>query len=314
MKKEKSLFLILDGNAILHRAFYALPRLTTKDKKPINAVYGFLLVLFKVIREFRPDYLAVAFDFPAPTFRSKIFKEYKAHRPKAPQEFYQQIPVLKEILQNFKIKIFEKEGYEADDVIGTICEKIKKNDQKIQILIVTGDADMLQLVDENIQIYLLKRGIKDINVYDKEKVLKEFEILPQYIPDFKALFGDPSDNIPGVVGIGKKTALSLIKEFSSLENLYQAILKEKEAKKIGEKIKEKLLENKERAFLSKKLAKIEREIPLLFDLADCELKKLDLEKAKKVLSKFGFKSLLERLPKIFEGLNSKEDLKQQTLL
>ena len=225
MTNSKQTLLVLDANAILHRAFYALPPLTTKEGKPINAVYGFLLVLFKVIKEFRPDFLAVAFDFPAPTFREKIFKEYKAKRPKAPDEFYQQIPEIKKILQEIGVKIFEKKGYEADDIIGTISKIVKEQekDSEIETIIVTGDLDMLQLVDSLTKVYLLKRGIKNTGLYDENLVKEKLELLPGQISDFKALFGDPSDNIPGVYGIGRKTACQLIKNFQSLEGLYKVM-------------------------------------------------------------------------------------------
>jgi len=305
MSNPKSTFLVLDANAILHRAFYALPPLTTKEGKPINAVYGFLLVLFKVIRELKPDFLAVAFDFPAPTFREKLFKEYKAKRPKAPDEFYQQIPEIKKILQRFGIKIFEKEGYEADDIIGTIAKLIReqKKDSQIETIIVTGDTDMLQLVDPITKVYLLKRGIKNITLYDEDLVKENLGLLPNQIPDFKALFGDPSDNIPGVCGIGKKTAYNLIKNFQNLENLYNT-LEDRNDKyikaEIRPKIKEALLRYKKQAFLSRELAQINKNVPIKFELSDCGLENLQEEKTKKVLESYGFKSLIKRLPEIFK--------------
>ena len=320
MSSSRPTFLVLDANAILHRAFYALPPLTTKEGKPINAVYGFLLVLFKVIREFKPDFLAVAFDFPAPTFREKLFKEYKAQRPKAPNEFYQQIPEIKKILQGFGVKIFEKEGYEADDIIGTISKLIKqqKKDSKIETIIVTGDLDMLQLVDPLTKVYLLKRGIKNTDLYDENLVKEKMGLSPDQIPDFKALFGDPSDNIPGVCGVGKKTAYNLIKNFQSLENLYETLegLKGKCIKaEIGPKTKEALLRYKKQAFLSKELAQINTNVPIKFELLDCSLENLQEEKARKVLENYGFRSLIKRLPEIFKNqLQEKKTALQKKLI
>jgi len=319
MKDSKPIFLVLDANAILHRAFYALPPLTTKEGKPINAVYGFLLVLFKVIREFRPDFLAVAFDFPAPTFREKLFKEYKAKRPKAPDEFYQQIPEIKKILQEFGIRIFEKEGYEADDIIGTISRIIREQtkNSKIETIIVTGDLDMLQLIDQSTKVYLLKRGIKNTDLYDEDLVKEKTGLLPEQIPDFKALFGDPSDNIPGVCGIGKKTAYNLIKKFKNLENLYKSLedLKDKCAKEeIRPKVKEALLYYKKQAFLSRELAQINQNVPIKFELSDCSFKNLQEEKARKVLENYGFRSLIKRLPEIFKNQSQEKKLTLQKRL
>ncbi len=315
MTNSKQTLLVLDANAILHRAFYALPPLTTKEGKPINAVYGFLLVLFKVIKEFRPDFLAVAFDFPAPTFREKIFKEYKAKRPKAPDEFYQQIPEIKKILQEIGVKIFEKKGYEADDIIGTISKIVKEQekDSEIETIIVTGDLDMLQLVDSLTKVYLLKRGIKNTGLYDENLVKEKLELLPGQISDFKALFGDPSDNIPGVYGIGRKTACQLIKNFQSLEGLYKALFKE-EGNKIKPKIKEALLKYKEQAFLSKKLAQIKKNVPIQFRLKDCAILNLQKGKIKKVLEAYGFYSLIKRLPDIFQSSATSKKVLQKKLI
>jgi len=319
MSTPRPIFLVLDANAILHRAFYALPPLTTKEGKPINAVYGFLLVLFKVIREFKPNFLAVAFDFPAPTFREKLFKKYKAQRPKAPDEFYQQIPEIKKILREFGIKIFEKKGYEADDIIGTISKIIReqKKDLKIKTIIVTGDLDMLQLVDSLTKVYLLKRGIKDIILYDASLVKEKLGLSPNQIPDFKALFGDPSDNIPGVPGVGKKTAYNLIKNFQSLENLYKILedLKDKCIKaELRPKIKETLLCYKKQAFLSKKLAQINKNVPIKLELSDCSLENLQEGKAKKVLESYDFKSLIKRLPEIFNNQSQEKSTALQKKL
>jgi DNA polymerase-1 len=283
---EKKRLIIIDSNSIIHRAFYALPKLTTKNGQIINAVYGFLLVFLKAIREFQPDFIAATFDFPGPTFRHKEFKEYKATRPKAPDELYNQIPKIKEILKSFNVQIFEKEGFEADDLIGTIAQKAES--PEIEKIILSGDLDTLQLVDQNTKVYLLRKGVKETILYDEEKVKEKYGILPKQVVDFKALKGDPSDNIPGVPGIGEKTALKLIKEFGSLENLYSNL------NILNQSLRKKLQDYKEQIFLSKNLAKINQNVEIDFDFK--EWKNYDREKVKKILKELEFFSLIERLP------------------
>ncbi|MCD6429164.1 hypothetical protein J7L09_00525 [bacterium] len=300
---EKKRLIVIDGNAIIHRAYHALPKLTTKSGKVVNAVYGFLLTLFRVLKDFKPDFIIATFDFPAPTFRDKIYKEYKAQRPKAPDDLYQQIPEVKKILEAFGIKIFELKGFEADDLIGTITRLAKRKQiyPEIETIIVTGDLDTLQLIDPQTKVFALRKGIKDAVLYDREKVKERYDLEPEQLVDFKALRGDPSDNIPGVPGIGEKTAISLIQKFGSLENLYQALDKETpRSKEISEKIKEKLKQYKEQAFFSKKLAEIRRNVPIDFRLKDCRLEIDDLNRAKKALESFEFLSLVKRLPEIFQ--------------
>ena len=246
MVNEKKKLIIIDSNSIIHRAYHALPPLTTKKEELVNAVYGFLLVFFKAIREFQPDFIAATFDFPAPTFRHKKYKEYKAKRPPAPEELYQQIPKVKEVLEAFNVPIFEKEGFEADDIIGTIAHLAPKRQiiPEVETIILSGDLDVLQLINPKTKIYSLRKGVKDIVLYDENLVKEKFQgLTPQQLLDFKALKGDPSDNIPGVTGIGEKTAIELIKEFGSLENLYQNL------EKLKPKLKESLLLQKEQAFL-----------------------------------------------------------------
>lgn len=210
--------IIIDGNAIAHRAFHALPPLTNKEGRVLNAVYGFASILLKVIKDLKPDYLAVTFDLAAPTFRHQEYKEYKAKRVKQPQELYDQLPLIKELLRAMGISVYEKEGYEADDVIATIATS-----SKIKNIIVTGDLDTLQLVDENTSVHTLKKGVSDIAVYDEKAVLERFGLKPSQMVDYKALRGDPSDNILGVKGIGEKTATELIKKFGSIEKIYEKI-------------------------------------------------------------------------------------------
>ncbi len=204
MKQQKQL-IIIDSNSVIHRAFHALPPLTTKKGEIVNAVYGFLLVFFKAVKEFKPDFIAACFDFPAPTFRHKKFKDYKAKRPVAPKELYSQIPIVKEVLGVFNVSVFEKQGFEADDIIGTISEKFPKKQvlPEVEIVILSGDLDTLQLVNKNTKVYLLKKGVKNTVLYDETLVKERYSGLnPEQLVDLRALRGDPSDNIPGIIGIG----------------------------------------------------------------------------------------------------------------
>src|SRR4030042_4231747 len=245
MSKQK--FILIDGNALVHRAFHALPPLTTKEGELVNAVYGFLTIFFKALKEIKPTYVAVTFDLAKKTFRNEMYAEYKATRVKAPQEPYDQIPKIKELLKLFNVPIYELEGFEADDVIGTICHLKTVNRPDIETMIVTGDLDTLQLIDDNTKVYSLKRGLSDTIIYDEKNVQQRFNGLkPNQMIDYKALKGDPSDNIPGVKGIGEKTAINLLKQFETLDNLYKNI----DSKKISESVREKLIDHKEEAYLS----------------------------------------------------------------
>ena len=303
--EEKKRLIVIDGNAVVHRAFHALPPLTTKKGEMVNAVYGFLLVLFKAIRELKPNFIAATFDAPGPTFRHQQYKLYKANRKKAPDELYQQIPKIKEILENFDIQVFEKEGYEADDIIGTIAKLAdkKENLTDVETIILTGDSDTLQLVDKNTKVYALRKGVKDTVLYDEEKVKEKYDgLLPEKISDFKALRGDPSDNIPGILGIGEKTAIYLLKEFGSLENLYLEVEKNtKKYQKLKPALKEKILKYKDKALISKTLAELKYDVPLEFDLEKCRWGKYDKEKVIKIFNDYGFQSLINRLPEVKNG-------------
>lgn len=315
----KNRLVLIDAFALIHRAYHALPPLTSKDGKQVNAVYGFASALLSAIRELEPEYLAVGFDLPGPTKRHLEFKDYKAHRPATPEELKSQIPYVKEILKALNIPIVAAEGYEGEDVIATIVAKCKMKNAKCKIMefiIVTGDMDVLQLVDEKTKVYSMARGVNQAVMYDEEKVNERYGLKPSQLVDYKALRGDPSDNIPGVKGIGEKTAVSLIKQFGTLEKLYQAISnfqlsisnqitnsKLQKTKiisnkpKISEKLQKILLENKEQAFLSQKLAKIAKYAPLEFDLATARVHDFDMQKVIELFEKFGFKSLISRLPK-----------------
>ncbi len=297
MPKNKKLVLI-DGNALVHRAFHALPPLSTKKGELVNAVYGFTATLLKVLSQIKPDYIAATFDSPGPTFRHKEFAEYKATRVAAPSELYNQIPRAKEVVETFSIPVFEKEGFEADDLIGALNKKAI--DEDLEVIIVTGDIDTLQLVSPKTKVFTLKRGITDTMIYDEEAVQNRYNLKPSQLPDFKGLRGDPSDNIPGVSGIGEKTAALLISEFGSIENLYKALEKKdsKAVKLISPRTTEILLAQKEQALFSKKLATIISDIPLKFNLEDCLLSDYDKNQVFKLFQELGFKSLLGRLPEV----------------
>ncbi|KKU86795.1 MAG: polymerase protein, partial [Parcubacteria group bacterium GW2011_GWA2_47_9] len=292
---------ILDCNSIIHRAYHALPPLTTANGEVVNAVYGFLLVFFKALNDFSPDYIAAAFDFPAPSFRQKVFKPYKAKRPSAPPELYSQIPKTKEVLCAFKVPVFEKEGFEADDIIGTVARFAQKQQVLpfLETIIVSGDKDMLQLVDKNTKVYLLRKGVKDIIIYEEKQVRQAFGGLePRQLLDYKALRGDPSDNIPGVTGIGEKTATELLLSCGDVERLY-ATLEGRDlacADKIKPKTKELLLRYKEQAMISRQLAAITKDIPLDFKLEDCRWGFYSTEEVYKTLKAMEFSSLLARVP------------------
>lgn len=286
--------ILIDANALIHRSFHALPPLATKKGELVNAVYGFTAIILKVIKELKPDYIATAFDLPKPTFRHLEFEDYKATRPKTPEELTSQFPLVKKIVKAFNIPIFEKEGYEADDIIGTIAEKVSKEKENLEVIIVTGDLDTLQLVNKKIKVYTLKKGITDTVIYDEQAVKQRYGFGPKQLVDYKGLKGDPSDNIPGVAGIGDKTATKLVKEFGSVENLYKSIEEGKTS--LPEKLKEKLLQGKEIALFSKKLATIQKDVPLGFDLEKCRLEDYDKEKVIKLLKELEFRSLINRLP------------------
>jgi DNA polymerase-1 len=300
MANQEKKLIIIDSNSVIHRAYHALPPLTTKKGELVNAVYGFLLVFLKAIKDFRPDYIAAAFDLPAPTFRHKKFKEYKAKRPPAPEELYQQIPKVKEVLGIFNVQVFEKEGYEADDIICTIAGLSLRKQilPKIEIIILSGDTDNLQLVNPQTKVYVLRKGVKDTVLYNEILVKEKYQGLsPKQLLDFKALRGDPSDNIPGVTGVGEKTAIRLLLQFGNLENLYKEIEENSEkVKEIKQKLKEKLIKYKEQAFISKDLANLQKNVPIDFSLEKCRWAKYEKEKVIQSLKNLEFYSLIKRLP------------------
>ena len=282
-------FLIIDGNSIINRAFYGIRILTNKDGFCTNGIYGFLNILFKNIDEIKPKYVAVAFDLKAPTFRHKMFKDYKAQRKPMPEELAMQMPVLKDILAAMNIEIYQKEGYEADDIIGTVSSLCEK--ENTECLILTGDKDDLQLASDKTKVHLIvtKGSKNETTVYDDKKVFERYGVTPLQFIDVKGLMGDSSDNIPGVKGIGEKTATNLIASYKSIEGLYENLADIK-----GATLK-KLEEGKDSAFLSKTLATIDRNVPMDFSLEGALLKEYDKEKLKKIFTNLEFSSFLKKL-------------------
>lgn len=306
-------FLIIDGNAIVHRAYHALPRLKTRNGKLVNAVYGFCLIFLKALKDIEPDCVVATFDLKGPTFRHKAYKLYKAKRKKAPDELYAQLDDVKKVLKAFDVPVFEKQGFEADDLIGTIVSHTKKKQvlPKAENIILTGDMDALQLVDKQTKVYTMRKGIKDTVLYGIKETKEKYDgLLPAQLTDFRALRGDPSDNIPGVTGIGQKTAIELLKQFDTLENLYKEVeAASAKAAKIKPGVLQKLKDYKEQAFISQKLATIKCNVVIDFKLKDCEFADYDKEKVIKVFNEFEFYALLKRLP----GVGNEQDVKPTEL-
>ena len=297
MNTPKKRFIIVDGNAIIHRAYHAIPPLTGKDGMMVNAVYGFASMLLKILSDIKPEFLAVTFDVAGGTFRDAISDTYKATRVKADQELYDQIPLIYEVVRAFNIPIFTKEGFEADDVIGTLVKKtLDEKKLGIETAIVTGDRDLLQLVDEDTFVYLLKKGVTEFDLYDPAKVVEYYGFGPEYVVDYKSLRGDSSDNIPGVKGIGEKGAKELIEKVGGIDELYTKI-DTLQSFGIKESLIEKLRADEAGARMSKELASIHCDVPdLKFDLESARVREMDREKVLELFQKFSFVSLLRRLP------------------
>lgn len=286
--KSKTTVVIIDAHAIIHRAFHALPPLSTKAGLVVNAVYGFLTILFKVLRTLKPTHVAVVFDAPGPTFRHKRYKAYKATRKKQPDELYAQMPIVQEIVEAFNFPTFSQSGFEADDLIGTITQQLPKT---AKTYIVTGDMDALQLVDDHTFVFAMRKGVSDTVVYDEAEVKRKLNgLTPKQVIDYKALRGDTSDNIPGVRGIGDKTATTLLLEHGSVETVL------KHAKDYKGALRQKLETGHEDALLSKELATIDRAAPLTITLDQLAMQPYDRAKIVQLIQKLEFKSLLKNLP------------------
>jgi len=291
---KKPLLVLFDGNAIVHRAFHALPPLTvSKTGEMVGAVYGFALILFKAISELKPTHYAIAFDKKAPTFRHQMFEQYKAQRPPTPDELVNQLQRVRQLVETFPIPIYELDGYEADDVLGTLSQQASHQD--IDTIIVSGDADIMQLVSPRVKVlYPKPRGtFGNTLLYDEAAVAQKYGIKPQYIADFKGLKGDPSDNIPGVPGIGDKTAVKLIQQFGTVEDIYTHI-----DEVTPPKLQTLLRENEDQARQSKLLATIVTQAPLTLNLDDCQVSHHDRQRVTELFRELEFASLLSKLPEL----------------
>ncbi|MFA5270007.1 MAG: DNA polymerase I [Patescibacteria group bacterium] len=290
MATRRKKLVLIDGNSLVHRGFHAFSRLglTSPTGENTTATYGFAFILLNILGRLKPDYIAVTFDTQAPTFRHEEYKEYKATRIKAPQELYDQIPRIQELVEVFNIPMFLKEGFEADDIIGTLSAQAPKD---LDTYIATGDMDTLQLVDNNTFVYAPRKGFSDMIIFDADTVKNLKGLAPEQMIDYKGLRGDPSDNIPGVHGIGDKGALQLLQEFGSIENLY------KNLDKVPDRYRKLLEANRDMAIQSKRLATIVRDVPVKLDLNKAVLKEYDEKKVRDLFYKLGFNSLMNKLPK-----------------
>lgn len=279
---------LIDAHALIHRAYHALPPMNTSAGLPTNAVYGFTAMLLKVMTTLKPTHMAVAFDVKGPTFRHKEFKDYKAHRPKADDELVAQFDVVRELVRAFNIPILEKQGFEADDIIGTLVTLV---DSGVKKIIVTGDMDALQLVDPTTTVFTLKRGVTDTVLYTEDSVQERFGFTPALLVDYKGLRGDPSDNIPGVAGIGEKTAQELVAKYGTVEAIYKHLAT------LSPRVQTRLKGQKTKALHSRRLATIRRDVPIKFELSAAQLDDYDVAAVERIFAKLEFTSFLQRLPK-----------------
>jgi len=301
---------LIDGHAILHRAYHAFPlTLKTRRGETINAVYGFTRMLLTVLKNLKPDYVAVAFDLAEPTFRHEEFVGYQAHRPEREALMEEQLERVEEVVRTLNIPTFAVKGFEADDVIGTLAKQAAK--KGVETAIVTGDRDIMQLVNSKVKIYAPIKGFADAKLFGKQDVQELLGIKPEQIVDYKALVGDASDNYPGVPGIGPKTAVSLLGEYQDLETIYRKV------GRLPEKVAKRLVDGKESAELSRKLAQIVTNVPIKLSLKACRVHDYDYGKAVALFQRLEFRSLIKKLPKTEkeeERLKVGSKNKQMTLL
>jgi len=307
MIKDKKTLVLLDSHAIIHRAYHALPEFLSSKGEPTGALYGLASMLMKIITDLKPDYIVACYDLPQKTFRHEAYEGYKAGRAKTEDALILQLKNSRQIFEAFDVPIYDAPGFEADDVLGTIVEKLKK-DKNMNIIIASGDMDTMQLIDgEKVQVYTLKKGINDTILYDEEKVIERFGFKPKLLPDYKGLRGDPSDNIIGIKGIGEKTATNLIVSFGTIEEIYKKIKKDEKAfikSGISPRVLELIKNNEEEALFSKTLAKIRDDAPIKFSLpAKTFWQNADLKKIENVFSVFEFRSLFARLKNFFGNNN-----------
>lgn len=322
---------LIDGHAILHRAYHALPpTFTNQEGTSTNAVYGFTTMLLRILSDLRPDYLVVAFDLPQPTFRQQQYTAYQAKRPEMQGNLVDQIPLVHELLEALKIGYFEVAGFEADDVIGSLARqatglpitdyRLQKGKKAVdsrrwsvnEVIIVTGDRDMLQLVSDHVKVCVPVKGLSETKIYDEATVRSEYRVQPCQWVDVKALKGDPSDNYPGVRGIGPKTAQELIAKFGTLENLFGKL---GELVKSDPKLAQKLAEGAEDAGMGKKLATIVTNVPVHLDLEKAEVGRINWQSGVEYMkTKLGFKSIPEKIEQQYLNNKNKEESEQLGLI
>ena len=283
---------LIDGKSVFYRGYYAMPGLTTKDGTPTGGVYGFTTLSLEVIKKLKPDYVAVAWDKPKTNIRSrlKIYPQYKAGRKPAPADFYAQIPILHELLESFGWPLYELDDYEADDIMATLAEQARA--KNVETILITSDLDVLQCINGHVKVYALKKGFSNIEEFHPESFRAKYGLEPTQFLDLKSLKGDASDNIPGVPGIGEKTAIELLKKYQTLDNIYENI------ELINKSIHDKLVAGKDMAVLSKKLATLYTDAPIKLDLQSMDVNKFDAPKLKANLEKLEFRSLLRQMPEI----------------
>jgi DNA polymerase-1 len=303
-----SKLVLIDGNAILHRAFHAMPPLTTTSGEPINAVYGLVSMFLRVVQDLKPDAIAVAFDEKEPTFRNKEFKEYQSQRPPMADDLSSQFAKARDFFKAVKVPIYSMPGFEADDIIGTIAtqssDQLKIKNLKLKIdetVIITGDRDILQLIDDkrNIKLYMPVVGLTNAKLYDEAAALERMGVPANEIPDYKALVGDPSDNYPGVAGIGPVTAEKLLEKYKNIDNIYAHL------KDIEPNVRQKLEAKKDDAILFLRLATIVRDVPIKVDYEDMGKWKIDSPEVINLFQNFGFKTLTERIKKVGKEIDGK---------
>lgn len=296
--------LIIDGYAVLHRAYHALPPMRNKEGKMTNAIYGFISMLIKLVTELSPTHLIITFDRAEKTLRKQKFAAYQGKRAEVDDGLSVQFGFAREMAKALKIPSYELVGYESDDLIGTISEELKNEKAVDQIVIITGDRDILQLINEKTKVYMPILGLSNGKLFGESETIERMGVLPNQIVEYKSLVGDPSDNYPGVPGVGPKTAIGLIEEYKTLDNIY------KNLDKIAPKIQAKLIQNKDSAYLSHELAKIYTDVKIDFKIEDSTVWDVDGESALAFYEKMGFKTLVDRVKKLGKKLD--ED-KQATL-
>jgi DNA polymerase I len=297
--------ILIDGNAIFHRAYHSLPPFATAAGEVTNAIYGFLRMLIDLYKKEKPQYLGIAWDRKAPTYRHEEFKEYKATRVAPPEDLYPQLPRLKQVLETFNIPMVEMDGYEADDLLGTLAHKAE-NEKDLQTIVVTGDKDAFQLVTDNVLVMTPIKGISEVVMYNPAKVKEKIGVTPSQIIDYKALCGDTSDNIPGVPGIGPKQAVELLTQYGTLQNIYDHLDELKEGKQ------KKLTEGRESAFMSQHIATIQTDAPVEFSLEKFRTHMIDYPRAHAIFAQLEFKSLDRKLDELMPLLEQPKH-EQQSL-